>query len=101
LKGGSNNIWIKISSTILTTPINDEQNMFELYKLVATWTCMNICCFSIQREYFDGIRKLLCHDDVIYKGQFRMLVITFIAFEHRNDSIILEPIRCGNMLNLN
>jgi hypothetical protein len=84
LKGGSNNIWIKISSTILTTPINNEQNMFELYRLVATWTCTNICCFSIQGEDFDGIRKLFIHDDVIQKGQFRMFIVKFIPFEHRN-----------------
>jgi hypothetical protein len=72
--------------------------MFDLYRLVATWTCTNICYFSIQGEDFDGIRRLLCHDDIIYTGQFRMLVVKFISFEHRNDSIILEPIQCNNML---
>jgi hypothetical protein len=36
LRGGNDNIWIKISSTILTTPINDGQEMFYIYRLVAT-----------------------------------------------------------------
>jgi hypothetical protein len=72
--------------------------MFDLYRLVATWTCTNICCFSIQGEDFDRTSKLLCHDDIIHKGQFRMLIVKFIPFEHRNDSIILEPIQCDNMI---
>jgi hypothetical protein len=50
LRGGNNNIWIKISSTILTTPINNEQEMFYLYRLIAAWTCMNVNDFTIQRE---------------------------------------------------
>jgi hypothetical protein len=72
--------------------------MFELYRLVATWICTNICCFSIQGDDFDGKRKLLCHNDVIQKGEFRMLIVKFIPSEHRNDPIILEPIQCDNML---
>jgi hypothetical protein len=88
LKGGSNNIFIKISSTILTTPINNEQNMFDLYRLVATWTCTNVSSFSIQGEDFDGLRRILCHNDTIHKGQFRMLIVKFMPIRHQNDLIV-------------
>jgi hypothetical protein len=98
IKGGSNNIFIKISSSILATPINNEQNMFDLYRLVATWTCTKVSSFSIQGEDFDGLRRLLCFDDTIYKGQFRMLIVKFIPIEHQNDWIKTEPIHCDNML---
>jgi hypothetical protein len=98
IKGGSNNICIKISSTILTTSIGNEQNMFDLYRLVATWTCTNISSFSIQLEDFGGLRRVLSHNDIFHKGQFRMLIVKFIPIEQQNDLINTEPIHCDNML---
>jgi hypothetical protein len=91
----------KISSTILTTPLNKEQEMFYLYRLIATWTCMNVNDFTIQGEDYDGKRIYLSLSDIIIKGQFRMLRVNFIPYQHRNEPIFLEPLECDNMIKFN
>jgi hypothetical protein len=101
LKGGNNNIMIKISSTILTTHINSRQEMFYLYRLVATWACMNISDFTIQGENHEGRRCYLSLSDTIFPGQFRMLVVNFIPYQHRNEPIFIDPLDCENLVKFN
>jgi hypothetical protein len=82
--------------------MQDEQNMFDIYRLVTTWACTNICFFfSIQGEDNKGIMKYICKDEVIHKGQFRMLIVKLISFQQRNDSIIIEPIQYKDMISFN
>jgi hypothetical protein len=62
---------------------------------------MNICSFTIQDEDSNGRRTYLSHNDVIFKGQFRMLIVDFIPYQHKNDPIFPEPLQCEDMLEFN
>jgi hypothetical protein len=75
--------------------------MFYIYRLVATWTCMNVSDFTIQGENHEGRRTYLSFSDIIISGQFRMLIVNFIPYQHRNESIFINPLECENMIKFN
>jgi hypothetical protein len=60
--------------------------------------CTNICCFSIQGEDNNGTRKYIYQDEIIHNGQFRMLIVKFIPFQHRHDPIVTESIQCESII---
>jgi hypothetical protein len=62
---------------------------------------MNVNDFTIQGEDYDGKRIYLSISDTIIKGQFRMLRVNFIPYQHRNEPIFLEPLEGENMIKFN
>jgi hypothetical protein len=62
---------------------------------------MNVSDFTIQGEDHDGKRSYLNFSDVIINGQFRMLRVNFIPYQHINESIFFEPLNCENMIRFN